>query len=142
MEELILLLVMCAVAVGIFYACVSYSRNRKTPEPPLVVELEPATPPQQPVLVSLDSQTEDEKYAQIHHMWVCEYCETLNPIPEGATIKKTTTHSEPTTALSGLGSLLRGDLARAKGEAHKSSKALSNELICVACGKSQHSITI
>lgn len=81
-----------------------------------------------------DTETEAQKYARQHNMWICEFCETLNPCPEGLTVSGVLT-DDFSNAPQRRVSALQGDLANA----HR--KKLKNAPVCVACGKRQQGNT-
>lgn len=79
-----------------------------------------------------DTQTAEEKYADNHNMWICPYCESLNPFPPGMKKrKKKETSPVPVEKKSSPG--LRGDLVK---KINADSEPIPEpELYCIVCGK-------
>lgn len=88
-------------------------------------------PPQKSSVSVLPQNTRslDEEYARTHRMWICPYCETMNPYPAGVSPEMIS--DSKAAPVSGSASMLRGDLIKKAADI----PAGSVSLICAACGK-------
>ena len=133
------------IGVGILIYCLrkktsptyeDYTEVSKSPEPtasvPSPASEKPGPPHGPSVSVPPEApQSLDREYARTHGMWVCPYCETMNPYPDGASPEMIS--DSISSSVSGSSSMLRGDLIKKAADI----SAGSVSLICIACGKHQ-----
>ncbi len=81
-----------------------------------------------------EPETEDEKYADAHNMWVCAYCETLNPRLPGDR-KEPKPVIMPPVGREPAPSALRGDLLRKKALSTTTESFSGAQPECIACGR-------
>lgn len=74
------------------------------------------------------SRSKEADYAEEHHLWICRYCETMNPIPVSIDGRRSFTYGKP-DPLPIVNAGLRGSLVNKEGS--------NRYLRCVACGKDQ-----
>lgn len=99
--------------------------NRPEPPKPPRKEPEPVNPPEPPK----PDPTIDELYAMENRLWLCPYCETLNPYPPGYHPAR---KAPPIPAAAPAGAPgLTGTLLRKV----PSEPEHTPELFCAACGK-------
>lgn len=84
--------------------------------------------------VPVDPRSADERYAAARDLWICKYCESLNPYPPGmAPVKAPIPAAGPARK-----SALRGDLLGKGKKPEPTPVKTPGRMNCVACGK-QHS---
>lgn len=136
---IVIMAVAIAIAVGaVAVACYYYFNGRR--EDPIIDEYKEKDPdgksdgmPDPAPGISSNTETEAQRYARQHNMWICEFCETMNPCPAGMKVSKV-----PADGISGdsrgKASGLRGDLADARRKKHTDALDMP---VCIACGKRQ-----
>lgn len=129
-DGIIVLIVFCAaVLLIIFCVYLGYSmhktnRNSKGSEPEDNVNTpkEPTTP------VGAVNRSKEIDYAIEHQLWICRYCETMNPMPTGVANQRNFTCGKP-NPLQTESTQLTGSLIKKKSRI--------GLLRCAACGKHQ-----
>lgn len=126
-DIILLLLILCvvllmALLLYLWHARHQTQRGKSKPDP---IDDETPYTPEEATPPPAASRSEGADYAATHHLWICRYCETMNPIPVGMDGKRSFTCGKPDP----LQVTLRGSLANKEGG--------NPSLRCAACGKDQ-----
>lgn len=133
-QYILIFVCLCAVIIWIIF---SYIKEKTEERKTFAAKTElTESPPVAHTPVSKKStfqESEDSRYAIHQNMWVCAYCETLNPCPSGMkrVVDIKDLYTSPPSSLNGL----RGDLFNKVNEANAG--IVTMELHCTACGRKQ-----
>lgn len=130
-DIILFLLILCIVLVVILCVFLEHSKHyakRRKTGPELAGDgtlktFGKATAPPSPA-----NRSKEADYAEKHHLWICRYCETMNPIPVSIDGRRSFTYGKP-NPLPIVNAGLRGSLVNKEGS--------NRYLRCVACGKDQ-----